>query len=252
MFPIKDDNPHFLQPVVTYGLIGSNVLSWALVQGLGTDAALVRSVCELGLIPGEFLGLLPVGARVDLGTAHCVIAGTSSWYTPLTSMFLHGGWLHLVGNLWFLWVFGNNVEDSMGHLRFAAFYLLCGLIAAALQVVSNPDSALPMVGASGAIGGVMGGYIVLYPRVLGARGWLRRGRGSRARLPRPGARGPPPVSRLVVSRGTSALTVQRSCGERSASRTSAWARSASSSARRASSWVSAWRSVARAPAGSMA
>jgi membrane associated rhomboid family serine protease len=80
-------------------------------------------------------------------------------------MFLHGGWLHLLGNMWFLWVFGNNVEDSMGHGRFAAFYLVCGLVAAATQIAVNPGSAIPMVGASGAISGVMGAYIVLYPRV---------------------------------------------------------------------------------------
>ena len=88
-----------------------------------------------------------------------------SGYTVLTSMFLHGGWLHLLGNMWFMWIFGNNVEDSMGHLRFVVFYLLCGLVAAALQIVSNPQSGVPMVGASGAIGGVMGAYILLYPRV---------------------------------------------------------------------------------------
>jgi membrane associated rhomboid family serine protease len=78
---------------------------------------------------------------------------------------MHGGWMHLIGNMWFLWIFGNNVEDAMGHLRFLIFYLLCGLAAAALQVFSQPDSGIPMVGASGAIGGVMGGYVVLYPRV---------------------------------------------------------------------------------------
>ena len=80
-------------------------------------------------------------------------------------MFLHGGWFHLIGNMWFLWIFGNNVEDSIGHGRFAVFYVLCGLAAAAAQIASNPDSAVPMVGASGAIGGVMGAYILLYPRV---------------------------------------------------------------------------------------
>jgi membrane associated rhomboid family serine protease len=80
-------------------------------------------------------------------------------------MFLHGGWFHLIGNMWFLWVFGNNVEDSMGHIRFVVFYLLCGLAAAALQVATSPSSAIPMLGASGAIGGVMGAYIVLYPKV---------------------------------------------------------------------------------------
>jgi membrane associated rhomboid family serine protease len=80
-------------------------------------------------------------------------------------MFMHGGWFHLIGNMWFLWIFGNNVEDSMGHLRFAVFYLLCGLAAAAGQILADPDSVVPMVGASGAIGGVMGAYIVLFPRV---------------------------------------------------------------------------------------
>jgi membrane associated rhomboid family serine protease len=80
-------------------------------------------------------------------------------------MFLHGGWFHLIGNMWFLWIFGNNVEDSMGHARFVVFYLLCGLAAAALQVATQPSSIVPMVGASGAIGGVMGAYVMLYPRV---------------------------------------------------------------------------------------
>jgi rhomboid family protein len=95
----------------------------------------------------------------------CVIQANPAWYTTVTSMFMHGGWMHLIGNMWFLLIFGNNVEDSMGHLRFLVFYLLCGLAAAALQVISQPDSGIPMVGASGAIGGVMGGYVVLYPRV---------------------------------------------------------------------------------------
>jgi membrane associated rhomboid family serine protease len=95
----------------------------------------------------------------------CVVDPEPSWITVFTHMFLHGGWLHLLGNMWFLWIFGNNVEDSMGAARFAVFYLLCGLAAAALQVAFQPDSAIPMVGASGAIGGVMGAYIVLYPRV---------------------------------------------------------------------------------------
>jgi len=95
----------------------------------------------------------------------CVLGIERHWYTPLTSMFLHGGWLHLIGNMWFLWVFGNNVEDSMGHARYLAFYLLCGLAAAAAQTFVSPGSILPMVGASGAISGVMGAYVILYPRV---------------------------------------------------------------------------------------
>jgi membrane associated rhomboid family serine protease len=166
VFPLYDENPHFLNPVVTWGLIAANVAVWLLVQGLGSDAALTRSVCELGLVPGELLQRVPPGTGIQLapGVA-CVTSATPVWYTPLTSMFLHGGWMHLLGNMWFLWIFGNNVEDSMGHARFVLFYVLCGLAAAALQVASQPDSAVPMVGASGAIGGVMGAYIVLYPRV---------------------------------------------------------------------------------------
>jgi membrane associated rhomboid family serine protease len=166
VFPLKDENPHFLTPVVTYSLIGLNAAAWMLVQGLGAEAPLVRSVCQLGLIPGELLGQLAPGTSVSLGPdSACVIAEQPAWHTMVTSMFLHGGWMHILGNMWFLWVFGNNVEDSMGHARFACFYLLCGIAAAAAQIVSNPDSGVPMVGASGAIGGVMGAYIVLYPRV---------------------------------------------------------------------------------------
>jgi membrane associated rhomboid family serine protease len=166
MFPIKDENPHFLTPVVSYALIALNAASWALVQGFGSEAALVTSLCELGLIPGELLQRLPAGTEIDMGPRlSCMLSEDPNWATSITSMFLHGGWFHLIGNMWFLWIFGNNVEDSMGHVRFALFYLLCGLAAAALQIVSDPNSAVPMVGASGAIGGVMGGYIVLYPRV---------------------------------------------------------------------------------------
>jgi membrane associated rhomboid family serine protease len=166
MFPIRDDNPHFLTPIVTYGLIAANVLVWALLQGFGAEPALSRSLCRLALIPAEFLELAPPGTRFQVGPETvCVLSGERAWYTPVTSMFMHGGWLHLIGNMWFLWIFGNNVEDSMGHVRFIVFYLLCGLAAAALQMFFDPDSTLPMVGASGAIGGVMGAYILLYPRV---------------------------------------------------------------------------------------
>ena len=83
----------------------------------------------------------------------------------ITSMFLHGSWMHILGNMWFLWIFGNNIEDSVGHLRFIVFYLVCGLTAAMAQVLASPASPIPMVGASGAISGVMGAYLVLYPRV---------------------------------------------------------------------------------------
>jgi membrane associated rhomboid family serine protease len=118
MFPYRDDNPTLATPVVTLLLIGANVAVWLLVQGMGSDPALTRSVCELGLIPGEFLGRVPPGTELPLGpTSTCVLGVSRHWYPALTSMFLHGGWLHLIGNMWFLWVFGNNVEDSMGHGR---------------------------------------------------------------------------------------------------------------------------------------
>jgi membrane associated rhomboid family serine protease len=166
MFPYRDDNPTLATPVVTLLIIGANVFVWLVVQGMGAEPILSRSVCELGLIPGEFLGRLPDGFRVPLGPASvCVLGEGRSWITPLSSMFLHGGWFHLIGNMWFLWVFGNNVEDSMGHVRYLAFYILCGLAAAAAQTYMNPSSPIPMVGASGAISGVMGAYIILYPRV---------------------------------------------------------------------------------------
>lgn len=166
MFPYKDENPTVLTPVVTVGIIAVTALVWLVVQGAGLPQPLQRSVCELGLIPGELLGRLPEGTRVPLGPGYvCVLEGVPAWHTLVTSMFLHGGWFHIIGNLWFLWVFGNNVEDAMGHVRFAAFYLLCGLLAAAAQILVNPGSRIPMVGASGAISGVMGAYLVLYPRV---------------------------------------------------------------------------------------
>jgi membrane associated rhomboid family serine protease len=166
MFPIRDDNPHFLTPYATYAMITLNIIAWVFLQGMGTEPMLSGSVCRLGLIPGELLQTVPAGTGFQVGPSSvCVLNDTSSWYTVITSMFLHGGWFHLIGNMWFLWVFGNNVEDAMGHGRFGVFYLLCGLAAAALQVATNPASAIPMVGASGAIGGVMGAYILLYPRV---------------------------------------------------------------------------------------
>jgi membrane associated rhomboid family serine protease len=166
MFPLRDDNPHFLTPYATLAIIALNVLVWVLLQGMGSEPALSRSVCRLGLIPGELLQSVAPGTRLEIGpNSVCVLGDSSNWYTTVTSMFTHGGWLHIIFNMWFMWIFGNNVEDSMGHVRFVIFYLLCGFAAAALQVLSNPESAVPMVGASGAIGGVMGAYIVLYPRV---------------------------------------------------------------------------------------
>ena len=165
MFPIRDDNPTLGAPAITVVLIGLNVAAWILVQGMGAEPTLSQSVCELGLIPGELLGRIPEGYTLPMSREMSCVIGPPHWYTPLSSMFLHGGWLHLIGNMWFLWLFGNNVEDSMGHARYLVFYLLCGLAAASAQTLVNPNSAIPMVGASGAISGVMGAYIVLYPRV---------------------------------------------------------------------------------------
>jgi len=166
MFPYRDDNPTLRTPVVTIGVIALNTAVWVLVQGMGADPALTRSVCELGLIPGELLHRIPAGTAIPLGPgASCVVGYGATWLTPLSSMFLHGSWFHLIGNMWFLWLFGNNIEDSMGRTRFVLFYLLSGLGAAATQTLLSPTSAVPMVGASGAISGVMGAYVILYPTV---------------------------------------------------------------------------------------
>ncbi|MDJ0788025.1 MAG: rhomboid family intramembrane serine protease [Myxococcota bacterium] len=165
MFPLRDDNPTLGTSAATFLVIGLNALAWLFIQGLGTEEALARSVCELGAIPGEILGRVPEGTLVPLGPDRaCQIGPPGFSLTLVTHMFLHGGWFHILGNLWFLYVFGDNVEDSMGPIRFLVFYLLCGFAAVAAQMLSNPDSAIPMVGASGAIGGVMGAYARLYPR----------------------------------------------------------------------------------------
>ena len=136
------------------------------VQGAGAETPLAASVCNLGLIPGELTGLAPVGSGFPIGEA-LVCVTDPGWpvQNVFTSMFLHGGWMHLLGNMWFLWLFGNNIEDSMTRPRFVAFYLVCGVAAALLQVAAEPASVIPMVGASGAISGVMGAYLVLFPRV---------------------------------------------------------------------------------------
>jgi len=166
VFPIGDDNPRVHTPYATVVLIALNGAVWLLVQGLGQEQALVRSLCLYGLVPGDLLGLVAPGSTVPLGDGFvCRYDGDGSPLSLLSSMFLHGGWFHIIGNLWFLWVFGDNVEDQLGPLRFIAFYLICGLAAAAAQIASHPASVIPMVGASGAISGVMGAYALLFPRV---------------------------------------------------------------------------------------
>ena len=158
MIPLRDDNPTSIPPVVTVAVIVlcSAVFLWqqALSPGSGE-----RAVYAYGAIPAVIFGKehLPAG-----------IAAVPPWLTILTSMFLHGGWLHIIGNMLYLWIFGNNIEDAMGHARFVVFYLLCGTVAALTQSLMAVDSEVPMIGASGAIAGVLGGYLVLYPhaRVL--------------------------------------------------------------------------------------
>ena len=166
MFPYRDENQTQRRSYVTFGLIAANVAAWVLIQGAGTPMPLVESVCNLGLIPGELTGRLPPGTGFPIGEGLVCLTDPGRQVSHLlTSMFLHGSWMHLLGNMWFLWIFGDNVEDSMTRPRFAAFYVLCGLAAAFAQVLTSPQSGVPMVGASGAISGVMGAYLVLYPRV---------------------------------------------------------------------------------------
>jgi len=174
VFPYRDENETVRTPVVTFVIIGLNIAAWLLVQGAGAThvapsgdvTGLASSVCNLGLIPGELTLRAAPGTGFPMGGGVvCETDPGRQLSHVVTSMFLHGSWMHLLGNMWFMWIFGNNVEDSMGRPRFVAFYLLSGIGAAAAQVFIRPASILPMVGASGAISGVMGAYVVLYPRV---------------------------------------------------------------------------------------
>jgi membrane associated rhomboid family serine protease len=147
MFPLRDNVPSRHFPVITVGLIAINVAIF-LVEAL-MGAAVTQLIETFGIVPARL---------------------TSEWSRPtvlmtlFTSMYLHGGWAHLIGNMWYLWIFGDNIEDRMGRFRFFIFYTLCGLIAGLLQVIAAPQSTTPMIGASGAIAGVLGAYLVLYPR----------------------------------------------------------------------------------------
>lgn len=158
MIPLHDDNPSRTFPTVTISLIVLCVLVFLWQLSLDQAAGKV-AVYSLGMIPAVLFDIQHL--RPDLVTV-------PAWATLVTSMFLHGGWLHLLGNMLYLWIFGNNVEDAMGHGRFIAFYLVCGILAALAQAIPNPSSPVPMVGASGAISGVLGAYLLLYPhaRVL--------------------------------------------------------------------------------------
>ena len=151
MIPLHDDNPTEIRPYVTWALIAICVLVFLWQQTPG-DGGVVLS---LGFIPAVLLGKAELSPELVMVPAAL---------TPVTSMFLHGGWMHLIGNMLYLWIFGNNVEDAMGHGRFIAFYAVCGLAAAAAQAALDPASRIPMIGASGAIAGVLGAYALLYPR----------------------------------------------------------------------------------------
>jgi membrane associated rhomboid family serine protease len=154
VIPVHDDNPTHLTPWVTWGLIAAcaSVFLW---QSSADDSWFGAIIAGLGATPEVIFGR--EGAAEDP-------PWVAPWATVFTSMFLHGSVAHLLGNMLFLWVFGNNIEDAMGHGRFVLFYLVCGVVAVLAQALPDPSSAVPMVGASGAISGVLGAYLLLYPR----------------------------------------------------------------------------------------
>ena len=154
MIPLHDDNPTTLKPLVTLGLIAACLLVFFWQLSLPPRAA-ERAIYAFGFIPATLFR----GAALPPE-----VAEIPAELSVVTSMFLHGGLLHLLGNMLYLWSFGNNVEDSMGHGRFVLFYALCGVAAAMAQALQDPGSTVPMIGASGAIGGVLGGYFMLFPR----------------------------------------------------------------------------------------
>jgi membrane associated rhomboid family serine protease len=168
MIPLSDDNPTVRLPLMTIAVLGAMAVVWLFVQEGGFDERILAfSICNLGLVPGELSGLAPLGSGIPIARGlDCVIdAQAINWLTPVISMFLHGSWMHLIVNALFLWVFGNNIEDVMGWGRFLAFYLVCGVAAAVAHVLVDPSSPVPTVGASGAVSGMMGAYLVLFPRV---------------------------------------------------------------------------------------
>jgi membrane associated rhomboid family serine protease len=174
MIPFADENPTFRIPVMTVFILITMFTVWIVVQGAGFDErVLLTSICDLGMVPGEITHLAPLGSGVRISRdLNCLVDNDRiNYLTPLISMFLHGGWFHILGNALFFWVFGNDIEEVTGPLRFLAFYVICGLVAAAAQIAIDPASPVPTVGASGAISGLMGAYLVLYPRVR-VRTWV--------------------------------------------------------------------------------
>lgn len=160
MFPLRDENPTRRTPHLTWLLIAINVIVFLYEISLG-ESGFAEFTYRYGVVPGDLTG-------GDLTTSRELGGSAGSLITPLSSMFMHGGWLHLIGNMWFLYIFGDNVEDTLGKPRFLLFYLAGGFAASLMQVAVDPSSAVPMVGASGAISAVLAGYVRLHPhaRVL--------------------------------------------------------------------------------------
>ncbi|MBK8303697.1 MAG: rhomboid family intramembrane serine protease [Pyrinomonadaceae bacterium] len=168
MFPIGDDNSdRHITPVVNYAIIGVNILVFLLLQRLGSNEAFDYA---FALVPREIMtGVDIVGPQViqvgsDAARVNHYATPLPVYFNFLSSMFMHGGIMHIFGNMLFLFVFGDNIENLIGHIRYAIFYLLCGFGAAAAQIIMGPDSIIPMLGASGAISGVLGGYLLLFPK----------------------------------------------------------------------------------------
>jgi len=157
MIPIRDDTPRFSTPYVTYFLIALNAViflfEWSM--GLQNQRELNALIFQFGVVPRHITAALGGSPQVNLLQAFIPI---------FTSMFLHGSWLHIIGNMWVLWIFGDNIEDYLGHFTYLLFYLVCGFAASVAHILLNLNSRVPSVGASGAIAGIMGAYFVLYPR----------------------------------------------------------------------------------------
>lgn len=169
MFPIGDDNSdRTITPFVNYAFIGVNILVFLLLQQLGNNDSFTYA---FSLVPKEIVSGIDLQGLIELKDGSGRILGEVNHFpTPLpvyfnflSSMFMHGSIMHLGGNMLFLWIFGDNLENLLGHFRYAVFYIVCGIAAAAAQIVMGPDSIIPMLGASGAISGVLGGYILLFP-----------------------------------------------------------------------------------------
>jgi len=158
--PLKDHNPTRRTPVITIALIAINVLVWLVEVGQGQEIGLF--IARWGAVPYELTRFTDLIGNEGNGIIH-VTGPSPLWITAFTSMFLHGGWVHLIFNMLYLWIFGNNVEDFLGRFRFILFYFGTGLVGLLVHVALHADSIIPVVGASGAISGVLGAYLVLYP-----------------------------------------------------------------------------------------